>query len=307
MFLNVFLITYIFCISKAVLVEGTSECSSHPCQHGGVCNDLTEEYTCACSQRYTCACSQRYTGLRCETDTCGGHFTSLTGSFETPRFWNPFRSRQLCRYLISVPAGYKIKLTITKLSISSYLEFLFVYEGTRTSDVLILGLGNYDRPTTAETRGNNMLVTFTSDFEYSRSGFQASYITKDIYCPSGQIRCSPNDRSLGCVSAHKFCDESEDCEYGYDERNCQYNNTCGPNQFRCRSGQCIHNQWKCDGTRKCTDGSDELASICTEPTWNTCTDWWEFECSTDRQCIYKKLKCDGFEDCFDGSDERNCP
>ncbi|CAG2243384.1 LRP2 [Mytilus edulis] len=45
----------------------------------------------------------------------------------------------------------------------------------------------------------------------------------------------------------------------------EHNNTCGTNQFRCRSGQCIHNQWKCDGTRTCIDGSDELASICTDP------------------------------------------
>lgn len=297
MFLNVILITHIFCISKALLVEDTNECSSYPCKNGGVCNDLTEEYTCACSQRYT--------GLRCETDTCGGHFTSLTGSFETPRYRNPFQSRQLCRYYINVPAGYTIKLTLTKLNIHSYLEFLFVYEGRRTSDVLILGLGNHDEPRTVETRGNNMLVTFTSDFENSGSGFQASYITESFDCPPGQIRCTA-DRSIGCVSAHKLCDESSDCPYGYDERNCQYNNTCGTNQFRCRSGQCIHNQWKCDGHRTCIDGSDELASICTDPSWNTCTNWWEFECSTDRQCISKKLKCDGFEDCFDGSDERNC-
>lgn len=45
---------------------------------------------------------------------------------------------------------------------------------------MILGLGNNDEPRTVETRENNMLVTFKSDFEHSGSGFKANYITESF-------------------------------------------------------------------------------------------------------------------------------
>ena len=32
---------------------------------------------------------------------------------------------------------------------------------------------------------------------------------------------------------------------------------CGPNQFRCESGQCIDGNPRCDNHKNCSDGSDE--------------------------------------------------
>lgn len=34
--------------------------------------------------------------------------------------------------------------------------------------------------------------------------------------------------------------------------------SCGSGQFQCTSGQCINIAWRCDGTKDCTDDSDEL-------------------------------------------------
>uniref|UniRef100_A0A3P8PZF7 Low density lipoprotein receptor-related protein 2b n=1 Tax=Astatotilapia calliptera TaxID=8154 RepID=A0A3P8PZF7_ASTCA len=77
--------------------------------------------------------------------------------------------------------------------------------------------------------------------------------------------------------------------------------SCGSDQFQCNNGQCIDIGWRCDGTKDCTDDSDELN--CPPP---SCTSQ-EFKCVTSGECIPSGFVCDGEEDCIDGSDEqRTC-
>uniref|UniRef100_A0A3Q3G597 Low density lipoprotein receptor-related protein 2b n=1 Tax=Labrus bergylta TaxID=56723 RepID=A0A3Q3G597_9LABR len=77
--------------------------------------------------------------------------------------------------------------------------------------------------------------------------------------------------------------------------------SCGSTEFQCTSGQCIDIAWRCDGTKDCTDDSDELncpPQQCTSQ---------EFKCVTSGECISSGFVCDGEEDCSDGSDEqRTC-
>uniref|UniRef100_A0A3B3X323 Membrane frizzled-related protein n=1 Tax=Poecilia mexicana TaxID=48701 RepID=A0A3B3X323_9TELE len=40
------------------------------------------------------------------------------------------------------------------------------------------------------------------------------------------------------------------------------NRTCGPNQVACSTGECLQQQWLCDGWSDCSDGADEQASSC---------------------------------------------
>uniref|UniRef100_A0A3B4ZUY4 Low-density lipoprotein receptor-related protein 2-like n=1 Tax=Stegastes partitus TaxID=144197 RepID=A0A3B4ZUY4_9TELE len=77
--------------------------------------------------------------------------------------------------------------------------------------------------------------------------------------------------------------------------------SCGSGEFQCTNGQCIDTDWRCDGTKDCTDDSDELN--CPPP---SCTAQ-EFKCVTSGECISQGFVCDGEEDCVDGSDEqRTC-
>uniref|UniRef100_A0A665WHY5 Low density lipoprotein receptor-related protein 2b n=1 Tax=Echeneis naucrates TaxID=173247 RepID=A0A665WHY5_ECHNA len=77
--------------------------------------------------------------------------------------------------------------------------------------------------------------------------------------------------------------------------------SCSSDEFQCTSGQCIDSAWRCDGTKDCTDDSDELncpPASCTAQ---------EFKCVTSGECISMGFVCDGEEDCIDGSDEqRTC-
>ncbi|KAG9350071.1 hypothetical protein JZ751_026424, partial [Albula glossodonta] len=76
---------------------------------------------------------------------------------------------------------------------------------------------------------------------------------------------------------------------------------CESGQFQCSNGQCIDQDWRCDGTKDCSDDSDELN--CPPPTCET----GDFQCLTGGECISGLFVCDGERDCADGSDEeRTC-
>ena len=61
--------------SDAAVLLGTDECASDPCLNGGVCNDLTNSYSCSCPQGFT--------GNRCEQ-------SKLSLSFFCETFYNLF-------------------------------------------------------------------------------------------------------------------------------------------------------------------------------------------------------------------------
>uniref|UniRef100_H2Z4K5 EGF-like domain-containing protein n=1 Tax=Ciona savignyi TaxID=51511 RepID=H2Z4K5_CIOSA len=126
-------------------------------------------------------------------------------------------------------------------------------------------------------------------------------------------------RSGGCVPKRWWCDGDDDCSDGSDEVDCSngtlmdvygYNppipaaeyDECIHGEFRCKSGMCVSDSWRCDGDNDCNDGSDEQ-NCAEEPVG--CDDD-QFECFTSKRCIRMSWRCDGEPDCTDRSDEVEC-
>ncbi|XP_052573956.1 low-density lipoprotein receptor-related protein 8 isoform X4 [Peromyscus californicus insignis] len=129
----------------------------------------------------------------------------------------------------------------------------------------------------------------------------------DPACPPREFRCGGGG---SCIPERWVCDRQFDCEDRSDEaaelcgRAGQETTAtaaaCAPAaQFTCRSGECIHLGWRCDGDRDCKDKSDEAdcsPGPCSEN---------EFQCG-DGTCVLAIKRCNLEHDCPDGSDEAGC-
>lgn len=79
------------------------------------------------------------------------------------------------------------------------------------------------------------------------------------------FKCS----SKHCIPTHWVCDGDHDCrddDHSDEEPpacNSENKVLCSPNLFQCKSEtsntltRCINMNWRCDGVRDCTDGTDE--------------------------------------------------
>ncbi|XP_046827834.1 modular serine protease-like, partial [Vespa crabro] len=80
----------------------------------------------------------------------------------------------------------------------------------------------------------------------------------------------------------------------------QQRRNCGIENFQCDNGDCIANEFLCDGQANCKDQSDETQSVCSKIQL-TCSPY-AFKCNYGA-CIDGDLICNGKKDCIDNSDE----
>ncbi|PVD25150.1 hypothetical protein C0Q70_15648 [Pomacea canaliculata] len=77
---------------------------------------------------------------------------------------------------------------------------------------------------------------------------------------------------------------------------------CAEDEFQCKNGECIQEEWTCDTENDCFDASDEAGC----PSASRCTGAHQFRCTSGSDCIPVEYRCDGTIDCRDRSDEVGC-
>ncbi|KAM4859286.1 low-density lipoprotein receptor-related protein 2 [Thomomys bottae] len=110
--------------------------------------------------------------------------------------------------------------------------------------------------------------------------------------------CVPGPNGVECQCPHVgnwyLANDNKHCIVDRGSR-------CAASQFTCLNGECIAQEWKCDNDHDCSDGSDELESVCA---FHTCLPT-AFTCGNGR-CVPYRYRCDYYNDCGDHSDEAGC-
>ncbi|XP_071156308.1 cubilin-like isoform X2 [Mytilus edulis] len=121
-------------------------------------------------------------GFRLEyiTNGCGGYLVSTTGSFTSPNYPNPYPHRRECVWMISLPTGNAIELTIVDFDLETHsscqYDVLEVYEGSDTSGPQLTKICHKQKkPQLLTSSGNIMYVRFASDSSVSGNGFRVTY------------------------------------------------------------------------------------------------------------------------------------
>ncbi|KAK9505602.1 hypothetical protein O3M35_009614 [Rhynocoris fuscipes] len=147
------------------------------------------------------------------------------------------------------------------------------------------------------------------------------YLDDGIHqCPDGS-----DETELMKMKKEKYCLQHNDCN-------------CGPNMFRCSSGECISLNNYCNGKSECADSSDEIENcrdncpyflnatlpdyLCDgssncyqkdDEAWDLCGEKIDctdsehfFQCHDSDICIPNEFICDGDPDCPDEEDEYFC-
>ncbi|XP_065070003.1 low-density lipoprotein receptor 1-like [Rhopilema esculentum] len=122
--------------------------------------------------------------------------------------------------------------------------------------------------------------------------------TSKPICKPEEFACrSSNHGPNGkCILGKWRCDGSRDCSDGSDEENCHLNATCKPNQFKCSNGTCIDYSLKCNKKPDCPRWEDEKDCV------EQCAEN-EFRCVHSNRCIPESKVCDAKDDCELKEDE----
>ncbi|UMM44229.1 hypothetical protein L5515_019417 [Caenorhabditis briggsae] len=118
---------------------------------------------------------------------CGHDPVYLTADFNqpvivnSPGFPNFYQNNQECQFIVDVPEGSRMALSIDEISIENYHDHVKIYEGNTTDSALIREYSGRVRHQVLNVSTTTILITFTTDMSNSDRGF---HITVTAQYPS---------------------------------------------------------------------------------------------------------------------------
>ncbi|KAI4815576.1 membrane frizzled-related protein [Pseudochaenichthys georgianus] len=164
---------------------------------------------------------------------CGGPKTGPYGYLSSPNHPRPYPHQQLCVWYISVEEGHVITLSFRNFSLETQdvceFDYVEVHDSINTGSGRVLG--------------RFCGTTFPPDLTSSGPHMTVVFEADDGVADSG---FNATYQALSILDR-----------------------TCGPSQFSCSTGECLQQQWLCDGWNDCPDGADEQG--CGNSTYPTFT------------------------------------
>ncbi|KAF1393757.1 hypothetical protein PFLUV_G00019330 [Perca fluviatilis] len=152
---------------------------------------------------------------------CGGQKTGPYGYLSSPNHPRPYPHQQLCIWYISVEEGHVITLSFSNFSLETQdvceFDYVEVHDSVNTGAGRVLG----------RFCGTN----FPPDLTSSGTHMTVMFVADEGVADSGFNATYKAVSLLG--------------------------RTCGPSHFACSTGECVQQQWLCDGWNDCPDGADE--------------------------------------------------
>ncbi|CAJ1066153.1 membrane frizzled-related protein [Xyrichtys novacula] len=152
---------------------------------------------------------------------CGGQKTGPHGYLSSPNHPKPYPHQQFCTWSVSVEEGHVITLSFKNFSLETQdvceFDYVEVHDSTDPGAGRVLG----------RFCGTTLPPDLTSSGPHMTVVFVADEGVADSGFNATYQAVSVQDR------------------------------TCGPSQFACSTGECLQQQWLCDGWNDCPDGADE--------------------------------------------------
>uniref|UniRef100_A0AAZ1XLT6 Membrane frizzled-related protein n=1 Tax=Oreochromis aureus TaxID=47969 RepID=A0AAZ1XLT6_OREAU len=198
----------------------TAAAACCPCLCATVTQTATTRWT-----RQTAATSTRITTPVTSgcfiLEECGGQKIGPYGYLASPNHPGPYPHQQLCIWHISVEEGHVITLSFRNFSLETQDVCEFDY--VEVHDSVSTGAGR--------VLGRFCGTTFPPELTSSGPHMTVVFVADEGVADSGFNATYQAVSVLG--------------------------RTCGPRQFACSTGECVQQQWLCDGWNDCPDGADE--------------------------------------------------
>ncbi|CAI5452438.1 unnamed protein product [Caenorhabditis angaria] len=115
-----------------------------------------------------------------------GNFTGTSGTILSPGYPTQYYNNLKCTYLITSPDNTYITLNFQPFLIEEWYDSVKVYEGNSSVFANFIGQVSQYYPYTFETKANQALVLFTTDYRYTERGWQLNWSSKKVQPPISQ-------------------------------------------------------------------------------------------------------------------------